>query len=83
MLDGELLVVRDGVVAPFADLQQRLNRKTVTAKLLRDFPVAVRLYDMLFDGAEDIRAAAVRCAPRRGWRRGSPAPARRGWICPT
>ena len=30
VLDGELLVIRDGVVAPFADLQQRLNRKTVT-----------------------------------------------------
>ena len=27
VLDGELLVTRDGVVAPFADLQQRLNRK--------------------------------------------------------
>ena len=30
VLDGELLVVRDGIVAPFNDLQQRLNRKTVT-----------------------------------------------------
>ncbi len=55
VLDGELLVVREGVVAPFADLQQRLNRKTVTAKLMRDFPVAVRLYDMLFDRTEDVR----------------------------
>ena len=32
VLDGELLVLRDGVVAPFNDLQQRLNRKTVTAQ---------------------------------------------------
>ena len=55
VLDGELLVVRDGVVAPFADVQQRLNRKSVTAKLARSYPVWVRLYDMLFDGAEDIR----------------------------
>jgi DNA ligase-1 len=55
VLDGELLVMRDGVVAPFADLQQRLNRKTVSAKLMRDYPVHVRLYDLLFDGAEDIR----------------------------
>ena len=55
VLDGELLVLRDGVVAPFADLQQRLNRKIVTAKLLREFPAAVRLYDMLFEGAEDVR----------------------------
>ncbi len=56
VLDGELLVIRDGQVAPFADLQQRLNRKTVTAPMLRKFPVGVRLYDMLFDGEEDIRA---------------------------
>ncbi len=34
VVDGELLVLRDGVVAPFNDLQQRLNRKSVTAKLI-------------------------------------------------
>jgi DNA ligase-1 len=56
VLDGELLVVRDGEVAPFADLQQRLNRKTVTARMQRDHPAAVRLYDVLFDGGEDLRA---------------------------
>jgi DNA ligase-1 len=56
VLDGELLVIRDGSVAPFADLQQRLNRKTVSAKARADYPVAVRLYDMLFDGPEDMRA---------------------------
>jgi DNA ligase-1 len=59
VLDGELLVMRDGpdgtTVAPFADLQQRLNRKLVSAKLLRDHPVRVRLYDILFDGEEDLR----------------------------
>lgn len=55
VLDGELLVLREGAVAPFGDLQQRLNRKTVTQRLQRDFPVHVRLYDILFDGAEDLR----------------------------
>ncbi|MEO8716582.1 MAG: cisplatin damage response ATP-dependent DNA ligase [Acetobacteraceae bacterium] len=55
-LDGELLVIRDGQVAPFADLQQRLNRKQVSPAMLRDFPAGVRLYDILFDGAEDVRA---------------------------
>ena len=55
VLDGELLVIRDGTVAPFADLQQRLGRKVVGAKMLKEFPVHVRLYDMLFDGAEDLR----------------------------
>jgi DNA ligase-1 len=56
VLDGELLVIRDGQIAPFADLQQRLNRRTVSARMLRDYPVAVRLYDILFDGTEDVRA---------------------------
>ena len=56
VLDGELLVVRDGVVAPFADLQQRLNRRTASAKMVAGFPLRVRLYDILFDGAEDLRA---------------------------
>jgi DNA ligase-1 len=55
VLDGELLVVRDGTVAPFADLQQRLNRKQVSARMLREYPAAVRLYDILFEGAEDLR----------------------------
>jgi DNA ligase-1 len=54
-LDGELLVVRDGEVAPFNDLQQRLNRKTPTEKLRRDHPAAVRLYDILREGQEDLR----------------------------
>jgi DNA ligase-1 len=56
VVDGELLVMRDGVVAPFADLQQRLNRKLVSPRMMAQYPVAVRLYDMLFDGAEDLRA---------------------------
>ncbi len=55
VLDGELLVIRDGEIAPFADLQQRLNRKSPGPKMLREFPVAVRLYDLLFDGVTDLR----------------------------
>jgi ATP-dependent DNA ligase len=54
-LDGELLVIRDGEVAPFNDLQQRLNRKSPNATVLRGFPAAVRLYDILREGAEDLR----------------------------
>ncbi|MES2714048.1 MAG: cisplatin damage response ATP-dependent DNA ligase [Pseudomonadota bacterium] len=56
VLDGELLVVREGEVAPFSELQQRLNRKSVTPKMLREQPAEVRLYDLLIEGAEDLRA---------------------------
>jgi len=55
VLDGELLVVKDGDIRPFNDLQQRLNRKQPTARMLMDFPGHVRLYDILMDGEEDLR----------------------------
>ncbi|WP_332691718.1 cisplatin damage response ATP-dependent DNA ligase, partial [Bosea sp. (in: a-proteobacteria)] len=54
-LDGELLVMRDGVVQSFNTLQQRLNRKTVTARMLAEFPAHIRAYDLLADGGEDVR----------------------------
>src|SRR5690606_19418986 len=56
-LDGELLVgdprERTGT---FSDLQQRLNRKTVSQKMLRDYPVFMRCYDILALGDRDTRA---------------------------
>jgi DNA ligase-1 len=55
VLDGELLVVRNGEVASFNDLQQRLNRKVVSRKLLEQFPAHVRLYDALALEGEDLR----------------------------
>lgn len=54
-VDGELLVIRDGVVAPFGDLQQRLNRKTASARLMQDYPASILAYDLLSDGEEDLR----------------------------
>lgn len=54
-LDGELLVMRDSTVQSFNTLQQRLNRKTVTAKMLGEFPAHIRVYDLLVDGEEDVR----------------------------
>jgi DNA ligase 1 len=54
-IDGELLVVRDGMVQPFSVLQQRLNRKTVSAKLIAEYPLHIRAYDLLVDNGEDLR----------------------------
>ena len=54
-IDGELLIVRDGRVQSFNVLQQRLNRKAVTPKLLSEFPAHLRAYDLLVDGDEDLR----------------------------
>lgn len=63
-IDGELLVGHHGETgletATFSDLQQRLNRKTVTAKQLREYPAFIRAYDLLHEGTqqsgEDLRA---------------------------
>ena len=55
-VDGELLVVRDGEVAPFADLQKRLGRKRVGKKTLAESPAHLRLYDLLHDGTQDVRS---------------------------
>ena len=55
VLDGELLVGEHFAPAPFNDLQQRLNRKVATAKHLAAYPAFMRVYDMLFDGREDVR----------------------------
>ncbi|MGD0847523.1 ATP-dependent DNA ligase [Bradyrhizobium sp.] len=55
-IDGELLVVRDGRVQNFNVLQQRLNRKIVSPKLIKDYPIHLRAYDLLGEGETDLRA---------------------------
>ncbi|MGE3994225.1 MAG: cisplatin damage response ATP-dependent DNA ligase [Variibacter sp.] len=54
-IDGELLIVRDGRVQSFNVLQQRLNRKSVTPKLMAEFPAHLRAYDLLAAKGEDLR----------------------------
>jgi DNA ligase-1 len=64
VVDGELLVrgagqgadEHGGAAASFNALQQRLGRKNVSQKMLSEYPAFVRLYDILFDGDEDLRS---------------------------
>jgi DNA ligase-1 len=62
VVDGELLARgahqggEQGGAASFNALQQRLGRKTVPAKMLAEAPAFVRLYDILFDGGDDLRS---------------------------
>ena len=60
VIDGELLVGRNCKVASFSDLQQRLNRKSPDAKIMAKHPAFVRAYDLLLDGAGDIRHLTFR-----------------------
>lgn len=60
-LDGELLIrAPDGGVASFSELQQRLNRKTVSKRQMEARPAFVRAYDILVDGGEDLRRQTFR-----------------------
>jgi DNA ligase-1 len=47
-----------GAAASFNALQQRLGRKAVSQKMLGQYPAFVRLYDVLFEGNEDLRELA-------------------------
>ena len=56
MLDGEILVWQPGdVPAPFADLQQRMGRKSVSPKLLAELPAVLVAYDILEMDGVDVR----------------------------
>ncbi len=61
VLDGELLVRgahqgrEEGGAASFNALQQRLGRKTVSKKMLAEYPAFVRLYDVLILEGADLR----------------------------
>lgn len=60
-LDGELLVGDPRVAAgTFSDLQQRLNRKTVSPKMRERYPAFMRCYDILQKGTEDMRPLPFR-----------------------
>jgi DNA ligase-1 len=54
-IDGELLIMREDRVQSFNVLQQRLNRKSVTPKLVAEFPAHLRAYDLLAEADEDLR----------------------------
>jgi DNA ligase-1 len=59
VMDGELLIGgtarSNSSTRTFSDLQQRLNRKTVTGRMIEEYPAFIRAYDLLFEGEEDIR----------------------------
>src|ERR1700674_4706491 len=60
ILDGEIVAWNRGYAGvparalPFSTLQQRLGRKKVSAKLLRDVPVAYLVFDVLYADGELI-----------------------------
>jgi len=59
VLDGEILAYREGVVLPFAVLQRRIGRLSLTPRLLREAPVAFVAYDVLEQERRDLRESPL------------------------
>jgi DNA ligase-1 len=63
VLDGEILPWRDGRPLPFAQLQRRIGRKNLSAKIRTEVPVVILAYDLLELAGEDVREKPL------SWRR--------------
>ncbi|ROH99768.1 ATP-dependent DNA ligase [Chryseobacterium daecheongense] len=59
VIDGEILVVKEGNVLNFNELQKRLNRKNITKKMMTDIPIEVFAYDLLELEGNDLREKPV------------------------
>ncbi|WP_267403025.1 MULTISPECIES: ATP-dependent DNA ligase [unclassified Chryseobacterium] len=59
VVDGEILAVKDGKVLNFNELQKRLNRKTLTKKMLSEIPIEVFTYDLLELENNDLREKSI------------------------
>ena len=55
VLDGELLPWQGGRPLPFAELQRRIGRKTLSRQLLTEVPVTFMAYDLLEREGHDLR----------------------------
>ncbi len=65
VLDAEILPWKEGRVLPFSQLQRRIGRKTIGAKLLREVPVCLLAYDLLEAEGNDLRAEPLEDRRRR------------------
>jgi DNA ligase-1 len=60
VLDGEIVIVREDRVQPFAVLQTRIGRKHIGPRLLRESPAVFIAFDVLEHGGADCRGLALR-----------------------
>lgn len=60
VFDGELLAMQDNQINSFNQLQQRLNKKKPSKKLMQEIPVGMMLYDALVIHGIDLREKALR-----------------------
>jgi DNA ligase-1 len=63
VIDGEVMPWQNGAPLPFAQMQRRIGRKTLSSKILSEAPAALVAYDLLELGGEDVREKPL------AWRR--------------
>lgn len=63
VIDGEVMPWKDAAPLPFAQLQRRIGRKALGAKILSEVPVVLVAYDLLEIDGRDVRTEPLR------WRR--------------
>ena len=63
VIDGEIMPWKEGRPLPFAQLQRRIGRKTLGAKILEEVPAVLIAYDLLEIGGADVRERPL------AWRR--------------
>jgi DNA ligase 1 len=59
VIDGEILAWGNDQPLPFAALQTRITRKTVSKKQMADAPARMLAYDLLEDAGTDLRSAPL------------------------
>ncbi len=59
VLDGEILAWGENGVLPFAELQKRIGRRTLSSRILKDIPVRFVAYDLLEWQGEDWRPRSL------------------------
>ena len=55
VIDGEILIWKNAMPASFADLQKRIGRKTLSAKMQAELPAVIVAYDLLEHEGRDLR----------------------------
>jgi DNA ligase-1 len=60
VIDGELLPWKEGAPLPFAQMQKRIGRKSLSRKILSEVPVVLVAFDLLEHDGRDIRQTELR-----------------------
>jgi DNA ligase-1 len=56
VIDGEIVVIKDERIAPFAALQTRIGRKLLSPRILANAPAVLLAYDLLEENGQDLRS---------------------------